>query len=101
MSPRSSHLRKRRMWPAKCGRKVDGFGDVKYDFEYARDHDSDSSASSSSNLDSDGESESDDSSDESCEDTRFMGQKRLPIDDYEIFLYGFYYFFFLQDPMIN
>ena len=30
-----------------------------------------------------------------------MGQKRLPIDDYELFLFGFYYFFFLQDPMIN
>lgn len=73
-----------------------------YDFDYARDHDSDSSASCSSNLDSDGESNNDSSeSSESGAEPRFMGQKRLPIDDYELFLFGFYYFFFLQDPMIN
>ena len=48
LSPRSRHLRKARAKPAKCGKRVDSFGDIRWDFEYARDQLSDSSESSSS-----------------------------------------------------
>ena len=41
LSPRSAHLRKNRQKPARCGKRVDMFGDVKWDFEYARDEDDD------------------------------------------------------------
>ena len=36
-SPRSAHLRKLRHRPAKCGQRIDDFGEVKWDFEFARD----------------------------------------------------------------
>ena len=79
--------------PPKCGKRTDIFGDVKWDFEYARDQDDESSEENNSSDNSDNSEDSDHGS--------FFGQKRSPIDDYEVFLYGFYYYFVLQDPMIN
>ena len=94
LSPRSAHLRKNREKPPKCGKRVDIFGDVKWDFEYARDQDDDSSEKDSSDSD-----ESDHLI--QWEDNQsFIGQKRSQVEDYEVFLFGFFYFFILQDPLI-
>lgn len=88
MSPRSSHLKKNREKPIKCGKRVDSFGEVVWDFAYGRDEDDESS------------SEDDSSSSENSDmfafgDPGFIGQKRSPIDDFEVFLFGFFYFFVL------
>lgn len=70
------------------------FGDIKWDFEYARDQDDDSSEKDSSDSE-----ESDHLI--QWEDTQsFIGQKRSQIEDYEVFLFGFFYFFIVQDPLI-
>ena len=94
LSPRSAHLRKNRQKPAKCGKRTDIFGDVKWDFEYARDEDDDSSSEGDS---SDFSADSNDSYGGRGANSGggFIGQKRSPIDDYEIFLFGFFYFFVL------
>ena len=52
MSPRSQHIKKNKEKPIKCGKRVDAFGDVKWDFAFARDED-DSSSSSSGSMNSD------------------------------------------------
>lgn len=93
MSPRSSHLKKNRERPIKCGKRVDAFGEVQWDFAYGRDEDDESS--------SENESSNSDNNDLFGGDPGFIGQKRSPIDDYEVFLFGFFYFFVLQDPLIN
>lgn len=55
LSPRSAHLRKNRKMPPKCGKTTDIFGDVKWDFAYARDQDDDSSSEDESSYSSDSE----------------------------------------------
>ena len=82
LSPRAQEIKRRRSRPVKCGSRADLFGDVSYDFQYGKDSDSD---------DSDGKDF----------DPMFVGQRRPQSDDHETFLYGFFYFFLLQDPNIN
>lgn len=81
-SLRARDLKKRKNKPVQCNKRVDAFGDVSYDFQYGRNSDSDDSD------DPDGE-------------PAFVGQQRPASDDYEVFLFGFFYFFILQDPIIN
>ncbi len=50
-------MRKLKEKPEKCGKKVDCFGEVQFDFDFAGDEESDSEASSSSCLNSDEESD--------------------------------------------
>ena len=70
-SPRSAHLRKLRHRPAKCGQRIDDFGEVKWDFEFARDQNEDSSASESSSSAYDSDSDANNKSGE--DEMEFIG----------------------------
>ena len=82
-NPLAREFRKRRDKPNKCRAQYDMFGEIVYDWSNRKRGSVDSS------------SESDDP------DSGFQGLKRPQAEDDEVFLYGFFYFFLLQDPFIN